>query len=82
MPETEKQTVELSTSSMGAILKRCREFHKISIEEAAEATKIGKNYLRALESDQLKEFQSLAYLKGFLRIYTVYLGLNPDDIIR
>jgi len=82
LPETENQKSEFSNSSMGAILKRCREFHKISIEEAAEATKIGKNYLRALESDQLKEFQSLAYLKGFLRIYTAYLGLNPDDIIR
>jgi len=83
VPETDKQNGEfLTSSSMGAILKRCREFHKISIEEAAEATKIGKNYLRALESDQLMDFQSLAYLKGFLRIYTAYLGLNSDDIIK
>jgi cytoskeleton protein RodZ len=67
---------------MGAILKRCREYHGISIEEAAETTKIGANYLKALESDHLKEFPSLAYLKGFLRIYATYLGLNADDIIR
>lgn len=43
---------------------------------------MGKNYLVALENDSTKEFASQAYLKGFLRIYTTYLGLNPDDMIR
>lgn len=69
-------------NSPGAILKRCREYHGISLEEAAEATKVGVNYLKALEEDQAKEFANLAYLKGFLRIYAGYLGLNPDDIMR
>jgi len=82
LAETVTNNADLSTSSMGPILRRCREYHGISIEEAADATKIGINYLRALESDKIKEFPSLAYLKGFLRIYSTYLGLNPDDIIR
>ena len=71
-----------SATSPGAILKRCREYHDISLEEAAEATKISENYLVALEEGQLKSFASLAYIKGFLRIYATYLGLNPDDMIR
>lgn len=82
MPETVTHNGDVSTSSMGAILKRCREYHGITLEEAAEATKIGANYLTSLESDRLNEFPSLAYLKGFLRIYSTYLGLNADDIIR
>jgi cytoskeleton protein RodZ len=73
---------EPTTSSPGAILKRCREYHGISLDEAAEATKVGTNYLKALEEDQITEFASLAYLKGFLRIYAAYLGLNPDDIMK
>ncbi len=82
MSETVTNNIDSSASSPGAILKRCREYHGISLEEAAEATKVGANYLKALEEDQTKEFASLAYLKGFLRIYANYLGLNPDDIMR
>jgi cytoskeletal protein RodZ len=75
-------TNDSTATSPGTILKRCREYHEISLEEAAEATKIAENYLVALEEGQLKSFASLAYLKGFLRIYANYLGLNPDDMIR
>jgi len=82
LSETDTHNSDPSTTSPGAILKRCREYHGISLEEAADATKIGTNYLRALEGDQIKEFASLAYLKGFLRIYATYLGLNPDDILK
>jgi len=73
---------EPSATSPGAILRRCREYHDLSLEEAEESTKIGANYLLALEEDQVSQFSSLAYLKGFLRIYATYLGLNPDDMIR
>ena len=43
---------------------------------------MGKNYLLALENDRSEEFANQAYLKGFLRTYAVYLGLNPEDMIR
>jgi len=79
---TESHNPENPANSPGAILKRCREFHCITLEEAAEATKIGISYLTALENDQINEFASLAYLKGFLRIYTAHLGLNTDDMVR
>jgi len=82
LPDIEKNTADPSATSPGAILKRCREYHDLSLEEAEEATKIGANYLKALEEDQVSQFSSLAYLKGFLRIYATYLGLNPDDMIR
>jgi cytoskeletal protein RodZ len=82
LPEIETHSIDPSTASPGAILKRCREYHELSLEEAEESTKIGANYLQALEEDQISQFASLAYLKGFLRIYATYLGLNPDDMIR
>ena len=68
-------------SSPGAILRRCRVYHGTTIEEAAEATKIDVHYLEALENDQISAFAHLTYLKGFLRIYTGYLGLNLDDLM-
>jgi cytoskeletal protein RodZ len=82
LPEIEKNMTDPSATSPGAILKRCREYRDLSLEEAEESTKIGANYLIALEEDQVSQFSSLAYLKGFLRIYSTYLGLNPDDMIR
>jgi len=54
----------------------------MNLEDAAEATKISSEYLQALEENRISQFASLAYLKGFVRIYANSLGLNPDDIIR
>lgn len=68
--------------SPGTVLRRCREFHGITIEEASDFTKIGVSYLKALEDDQIHKFANQAYLKGFLRIYATYLGLNSDDVAR
>jgi len=82
LPEIETNRVDPSAASPGAILKRCREYHELTLEEVEESTKIGAVYLSALEEDQISQFASLAYLKGFLRIYATYLGLNPDDMIR
>jgi cytoskeletal protein RodZ len=73
---------EMGSGSPGAILRRCREFHGITLEEASDATKIGVTHLKALEDDQIHEFANQAYLKGFLRIYATYLGLNSDDVAR
>lgn len=75
-------SAETAGSSPGAVLKRCREFHEITLEEASHATRIGIAYLKALEEDQISGFANLTYLKGFLRIYATYLGLNPDDMAR
>ncbi|MHB8123534.1 MAG: helix-turn-helix domain-containing protein [Desulfuromonadaceae bacterium] len=73
-------TPETASGSPGAVLRRCREFHGVTLEDASETTKIGVSYLRSLENDQIHEFANQAYLRGFLRIYATYLGLNFDDM--
>lgn len=80
--DTEYHTTaaEPEAHSVGSVLRRCREFNSISLEDAAEATKIGKNYLRALEEDRPQDLPSPAYLKGFLKTYATYLGLQADDL--
>jgi cytoskeletal protein RodZ len=80
--DTVTNSSETSSNSPGAILKRCREYHDLTLEDASETTKIGISYLKALEEDQIREFANLTYLKGFLRIYASYLGLNSDDMAR
>jgi cytoskeletal protein RodZ len=82
MPDTVPVSPETPGGSPGAVLRRCREFHGFTLEDASETTKIGISYLKALESDQISAFANQAYLKGFLRIYVNYLGLNYDDVAR
>lgn len=82
MSESVSPLQEMVGASPGSILRRCREFHGITLEEASETTKIGISHLKALEDDQIHEFANQAYLKGFLRIYATYLGLNSDDVAR
>jgi cytoskeletal protein RodZ len=80
--ETITTTSDTPSKSPGAVLKRCREFQHISLEEASETTKIGISYLKSLENDNVGGFANLTYLKGFLRIYATYLGLNADEMAR
>lgn len=82
VPVATSSSPDAAGGSPGTILRRCREFHGITLEEASEATKIGISHLKALEDDQIREFANKAYLKGFLRIYATYLGLNSDDVAR
>ena len=82
MSETITTPSDTPGNSPGAVLKRCREYHDISLEEVSQATKIGIAYLKSLEEDHISGFANLTYLKGFLRIYATYLGLNPDDMSR
>lgn len=81
---TEQQIVTetADANSVGALLRQERETRGISLETVAEATKIGKNYLRALEEDRYQDLPAAAYLPGFIRAYATYLGLPVDELVR
>jgi hypothetical protein len=53
----------------------------ISIDEAAERTKIRARYLKALEAENWAALPSPAYAKGFLRTYARMLGLSADELV-
>lgn len=67
--------------SIGAYLQETRVSQGKTLEDAAGVTRIGKNYLLAIEGDQYDKLPGPSYLKGFLRIYATYLGLSGDTII-
>lgn len=66
--------------SLGQQLKAAREQKGVSIEKAAEATKVRAEILRALEADNYSEMPAPVYTKGFLKIYAQYLGLDAHAI--
>jgi len=68
--------------SPGKLLKASRESQNLSLKEVSESTKIREPLLMAIEEDRYEIIKYPAYLKGFLKTYAKYLGLNPDDIVR
>ena len=64
----------------GERLRRLRKAKGLSLEEIHQRTKIHIRVLKALEEDTLAEI-SPAYVKGLLKIYCTFLGVDPKDFI-
>jgi cytoskeletal protein RodZ len=67
--------------TIGQRLKREREARYISLEKAAEETRIRRIFLQALEADDFSVMPSAAQGRGFLRNYAEYLDLDVDALI-
>lgn len=66
------------TQNRGERLKKLREAKGISIEEAHRKTKIHPAILEALERDEVSNM-SPAYVRGLLKIYCGFLGVDYRD---
>jgi len=67
--------------SFGERLRREREMRGVSLDDIAEATKIGTRSLRALEDEHFELLPGGIFNKGFVRAYAKYLGLNADQAV-
>ena len=61
---------------IGNSLREARVRRGIDFPQAEAATKIRGKYLRALEDEQFAVLPAQTYIKGFLRTYAEYLGLD------
>jgi cytoskeletal protein RodZ len=61
---------------IGNSLREARARRQIELTQAEIATKIRVKYLRALEEERFEILPSQTYVKGFLRTYADYLGLD------
>ncbi len=62
-------------------LRRAREERGIPIAQISDITRIGEEYLQAIESGNIKILPQ-AYVRAFLREYAEVVGLSPDDVMR
>jgi cytoskeleton protein RodZ len=67
--------------SFGEHLKRERELREITIREISDETKVSCRYLEALEQDNRSKLPAEVFIKGFVRSYANYIGLDPDEAI-
>ena len=61
---------------IGATLREARERRQLTYEQVEAETKIRAKYLRALEEEEFDSLPSGTYVRGFLRAYASYLGLD------
>ncbi len=67
---------------LGEVLAAKRGERGLTIEQAATATRIRAHYLSALESDELERLVAPVYAKGHLRTYALFLGLDPEPLVK
>lgn len=67
--------------SVGKKLREGREQNNYTIEQAARDTHISRQYLLALEEENFSIIPGETYITGFLRNYSEYLSLNPDEMV-
>jgi cytoskeletal protein RodZ len=87
MPSRKKENLENTQEqdaifSVGKYLRSQRESQKISIREVADATKIARIYLEAIEEEKWDLISAEVYRRGFIKNYSKFLGLNPEEILQ
>lgn len=67
--------------SLGEFLKSERERRGLTIEQTSSATKIGLKVLKQLEGDRYSELPALPFVRGFVRNYAKFLGIDGEKLL-
>jgi len=71
-----------SETGIGRFLEQTRKERGLSLEEVEQATKIRKRYLTGLEREDYTMLPAPVYVRGFLKTYANYLGLDGEALSR
>lgn len=67
--------------ALGDRFKAAREARALSLSDVAEQIRIRSVYLEAIESDNWRAIGAPVYIRGFLRTYARFLGLDGEEIV-
>ena len=67
-------------TTLGAYLREARRRKRVSLERAAEQTRIRADFLMRMESDDF-DFLAPAYVRGFLSSYARFLNLPVETLL-
>jgi transcriptional regulator with XRE-family HTH domain len=71
----------VNADGLGEFLRRERELRHISLDDVAERTKISRRYLEAIEEGQYDRLPGETFVRGFIRSYAQFVGLDPQDTL-
>jgi transcriptional regulator with XRE-family HTH domain len=67
--------------SLGERFRAAREQRGLTLSEVAEHIRIRSVYLSAIEEEHWSAIGAPVYIRGFLRTYARYLGLDPEEAV-
>lgn len=79
--EVKTTEVEVKQKTIGEVLKKAREAKNLTLDETAAETSIRKLYLQAVEDNDFTQVPGDVYVKGILRTYGNYLGLDGTALV-
>jgi cytoskeleton protein RodZ len=68
-------------SSLGEAFRTAREARGLTLSDAAEHIHIRSVYLAAIESEDWPAIGAPVYVRGFIRTYARFLGLDPEESV-
>ncbi len=72
----------VGTLTLGERLKRFRSDRRLSLTEISRGTQIQMKYLESLEEGEYDKLPADVYVKGFLKNYAEFLGVDEKPFIR
>lgn len=73
---------KIQSLTLGERMRRARNEKRIGLPEIAKNTKIQLEYLEYLESGDYGKLPADVYVRGFLKSYADYLGINDEYLIK
>jgi cytoskeletal protein RodZ len=70
-----------ASEALGERFRAAREARGISLSEVAEQIRIRSVYLAAIEDENWSTIGAPVYIRGFLRTYARFLGLDPEEAV-
>ena len=68
-------------SELGDLLRQARERKGVTLEQVEAATRIRLKFLDALERGDYASMPGEVYVRGFVRSYASFLGLDPQEAL-
>jgi cytoskeletal protein RodZ len=76
------ETESFDAAELGAMMREMRENLGHDLESVASDLRIRLVYIEAIEAGRLSDLPGNAYISGFLRAYSDFLGLDGAEIVR
>ncbi len=71
----------MAKETVGEYLKRERELRQITLEEISQGTKISVTRLKLIEENRFDDLPAEVFVRGFIRNYAEYVGIDPKEAI-
>ncbi len=66
---------------VGELLREEREDQGRTLKEVSASINVGENYLAALEKGEYEAIPGETFIKGFIRNYAIFLGLDGSAMV-